>query len=461
MKYGEDYTFYQSNITGKEFLGWYLNGVKIPETGKWTYDFDSPIVLEDRWDVKQYTITYKYRGKSWTETYQEGTQITISVPTGEDYRYYKFAGWYIGNRYIGNPYTVSQDVIFVGRDTKTYSEYTYISNSDEFNKEICSNPAGKYMLVNDINLGSFSPIGTFTGELDGRGYTLSGWSYTQDSVGAIGLFGENKGTIKNLNIEGFKIVSSDPDTSGTLYAGLICGQNGGTIENVVVKASSISVDVGSISHARDSTVFVGMICGYNTGTIAKCGVYQGCNINAYVGTKYEHSEMYAGLIAGYSIRGVFKNVFSHGNIVTVTAKADVKKNFLGIETGHGAPRSYVGGLVGYSKLTTIYMAVSHDNSLSSKVVRSCSHSTNTENRIGSLVGKCIDSEPNYAYSEQSDTLFGYKGLEDFDVITGGGVPDCRTLPTDNMKLSHLPIIFSLDGWTEIDGSPVIEVKLLD
>ena len=92
LKYGEEYTFYQSNLAGKEFLGWYLNGVKIPETGKWTYDFDSPIVLEDKWMNSNYEINYYVDGQLYeTKTYHYGDVTTkVTNPTKSNH---VFIGW--------------------------------------------------------------------------------------------------------------------------------------------------------------------------------------------------------------------------------------------------------------------------------------------------------------------------------------------------------------------------------
>ena len=74
-----------------------------------------------------------------------------------------------------------------------------------FAKILAENPNGKYALGSDIDFGgnSIGQIGTFSGELDGRGFALknfilswgeaTGWSY--------GFIKTNNGTLKNLILQ--------------------------------------------------------------------------------------------------------------------------------------------------------------------------------------------------------------------------------------------------------------------
>jgi hypothetical protein len=194
-------------------------------------------------------------------------------------------------------------------------------------------------------------MGTFSGVLDGRGHTLSGWNYIQAGVGNYGLFGINKGTIRNLKLNNFSISTSDPsDAHGTAHGGLLCGINEGTITNVSVNNSSISIDLGSLEDDNNHYVYAGGLCGYNTGTITDCSV-NNSTITGYAGTKLEGAKAYVGGAVGYSESGAIKRVYSANNTITCTAKASSKKNLFGCQ-GHGRPYAYVAGIIGNSSSNT-------------------------------------------------------------------------------------------------------------
>ena len=129
-------------------------------------------------------------------------------------------------------------------------------NSAEEMAAINSNAAtryGNYILMNDIVLENWVPIGTmenpFLGTFDGNGYTITILSFRTDttiisstSVGmfnisgsdfeiiSIGLFGVigNGSFVKNLQVSGNLQYNSD---AITLYMGAIAGVNGGVIQN--------------------------------------------------------------------------------------------------------------------------------------------------------------------------------------------------------------------------------------
>lgn len=98
---------------------------------------------------------------------------------------------------------------------------------------------GYYILQNDLDLGGYYdeatgswiaeepwvPLSsTFTGTLDGLGHTISGMYINNSDESNQGLFGELKGTVKNVNI-------MDGYISGLSNIGAIAGKNNGTITN--------------------------------------------------------------------------------------------------------------------------------------------------------------------------------------------------------------------------------------
>ena len=147
----------------------------------------------------------------------------------------------------------------------------------------------------------FVPIGNgkspFTGTFDGRGYTISGLKvsvsgkvYTMKTTAvktitsllsddgwtgdyiiddltpkvspAVGLFGANEGTIKNLTVSDGNFTARSSN-SAILYIGGIAGHNNGNIENCAVKNNLIG----------DSYSKIGGIVGYQSGgSISNCFV---------------------------------------------------------------------------------------------------------------------------------------------------------------------------------------------
>ena len=192
-----------------------------------------------------------------------------------------------------------------------------ISTKAEFNN-IRNNLSGSYYLTCDIEFSAsdfasggayynagkcFVPIGDgkapFTGTFDGNGYTVSGikvsvsgkvYSMTVTSVNtgvstlsddgwtgdyiinpkpnsdvspAVGVFGSNKGTIKNVNISDCTI-SARSSNSAKLYVGGIAGHNNGNILNCSVN-NTLNCDSNS---------YIGGITGYQSGgSIQNCSVF--------------------------------------------------------------------------------------------------------------------------------------------------------------------------------------------
>lgn len=158
------------------------------------------------------------------------------------------------------------DYIYNPAKNTDYTGYTFIRTAEEFN-DIRNNLSGKYVLLNNIDLSSYSewaPIGetkesAFTGILDGNGNTVSGLNITKCTNGVAGLFGYNKGTVRNLNVSGNINANATGSENNVGYIGGIVGYNIGTIENCRNKVSvngEISItDAGDNTQADEETVF--------------------------------------------------------------------------------------------------------------------------------------------------------------------------------------------------------------
>ena len=128
------------------------------------------------------------------------------------------------------------------------------------------NTAAWAELTNDIVLTEeWNPIGDvyiFEGNFDGKGYTISGLEINiANSSGNVfaSLFGYNKGTIKNVNVEGSITVTGN---GGYVDAAGISGRNDGTIESC---SSNVTINVEGEFYA-----YIGGIVGYNVGSIISC-----------------------------------------------------------------------------------------------------------------------------------------------------------------------------------------------
>lgn len=137
-----------------------------------------------------------------------------------------------------------------------------------------------YKLGKNINFNSttINPIpGTFQGELDGDGKTISNFkisrNYTTNvSFENLGLFDTigSTGRISNLIVNDSTVEAKQSSTNSTLvYGGLICGMNYGSISYVKCYRSKVSIE--------NKFGLAGGISGYSNGSITACYVC-GCKV---------------------------------------------------------------------------------------------------------------------------------------------------------------------------------------
>ena len=229
-----------------------------------------------------------------------------------------------------------------------YYPYVAISSVDDL-KNVATNISGKYILLNNIDLGGeeWTPI-EFTGTFDGNGYKISNFKIT-GAVGYAGLFGHNVGLIKNLGVEKFTIdvCSNQTYTDIYIYAGGLIGYNRGNVENCYT-TGSISAKSASATDGSDSTCSVGGLVGYNSssGTITNC--YTTGRVNSVSSSKDSSlrsaSYSYAGGLVGIN-RGTIRNSYATGDVYSSTSAYNTSGNFDSYGEGYG------GGLVGYNNGT--------------------------------------------------------------------------------------------------------------
>ena len=295
-------------------------------------------------------------GKLWKSEFVTGDSISVpDIPQGM-----LFYGWVdeSGIKYTNEDGTLLQNlpvIDYIELYAAYYPEgYTPITTAEEL-KKIQMN--GQYALAIDINLGGieWTPLGTksapFIGVFDGNGFTISNFKITTGRE-YVGLFGYNKGIIKNLGVENFTI---NVNYNYTIHAGGLVGYNDkGTITN-----SYATGDVSATS--SDAKAYAGGLVGYNDiGTITNS--YATRDVSAT--SSDDNAYAYAGGLVGYNDIGTITNSYATGNVsatsfnVVANAGGLVGYNIGEImncyATGDVSATvsqkyyAYVGGLVGYN-----------------------------------------------------------------------------------------------------------------
>ena len=173
--------------------------------------------------------------------------------------------------------TIAANAQFSGSGSGTLVD-PYLITSDTELEEVRNDLTAFYRLDADITVNAWIPFGTFTGNFDGNGHTV-----TISSLGAVplsgttyfvGLFGElgSSGSIRNLKVEG-TLGFSENGANSIHIGGIVGRNNGGTIQNCVSTAGI------TVSGDAVSAIDAGGIVGYNSiGTIANC--YSLSNVSA-------------------------------------------------------------------------------------------------------------------------------------------------------------------------------------
>lgn len=216
-----------------------------------------------------------------------------------------------------------------------------ISTPEQWNNFINNQSSNKtyYQLANDIDLlgkhfgvGGSSVRESFSGELDGNGYTLSNFSVIAKSDWEnIGVFGSNFGVIKNLTIKNAKCMNSGliSATNAEINAGVLVGYNEGKIENVKIIDSSIRV-TGELNN--NAKLNVGIICGVSYGNIDSVGVAR-CNIYAQ-SWKGQGVVSVGGIVGSVNVSRIENAYVNNTNINAYNQKSD-------------SSTYQLGGIVGY------------------------------------------------------------------------------------------------------------------
>jgi hypothetical protein len=190
----------------------------------------------------------------------------------------------------------------------------------------------RYILVNDIDLarlnageinaGEWEQIATFTGILDGNGWTISNLKMT--GTDNLSMFGTVSGTIKNIKFDNVNIAPATPETAA------------GSNTNMAALAQTLSVD-GVIDSVRVNGNIIG---GNNIGGLAvnNYGTISHSLFDGTVAADYTNTGGYAGGLASFAFAGSY--------ILFSSSAGEIQYLVLPGVTSVSA--KYLGGLVGSS-----------------------------------------------------------------------------------------------------------------
>ena len=142
---------------GYVFNGWYLENKKFDFNQKITKD----IKLVAKWDVQQYTVTFKYNNDQSDEVLTVNANSKVSVPTTPEKTGYIFNGWYNGNELYDFNNLITSNLILEAKWESNVNVYDSvgkwigIENVDNeeyiYKLTINSNLSGSIICVNKNN----------------------------------------------------------------------------------------------------------------------------------------------------------------------------------------------------------------------------------------------------------------------------------------------------------------------
>jgi len=286
------------------------------------------------------------------------------------------------------------------------------------------------ILLNDISdwenwnestegLNSWTPIGSityrFSGTLDGDGHSVSGIyiNITADYQGLVGFL-DNGGTLQNLGVKASYI-------KGDYYVGGVCGWNyDGTVNNCY--------NTGKVTGSND----VGGVCGLNFGNVTNC-----YNSGTVAGSSQ------VGGVCGMNMMGSVTNCYNAGNV-----------------TGTG---EHVGGVCGQNNATVTNCYNSGSVAGSSQVggvcggnydatVTNCYNTGNVpgNNSVGGVCGRNYSSTVTNCYYQKDMAAGGINGSD------AAGQAEAKT--ADEFQSGEVASLLG-DGWGQTIGTddyPVLD-----
>ena len=325
------------------------------------YSYDSRTVIENCYTVSSHdeglhagpaTVRNSYYNKDLAPYAgkSEYGRTTAEMAKTETYSGWDFENvWVMGE--AGYP-------ILRGFESVTGASWIEISTAEQLDA-VRGNLLGNYRLVSDIDLSGMEwlPIGTtampFGGLFNGNGYEIKNLTIALSESDYVGLFGVNRGTIRNVKLTGVKIIGRD-------YTGGLVGRNGGFVIDC-----SVSGDVAGRTYTGG---LVGEISGGRVErSLASVNVSAGSSVGGLTGYMSSNSRIIdsgaTGTVAGKTDTGGFIGKMSTGMVERSYATGNVSSGncsggFAGclnnatlkncFATGNVTKASFTAGFAGYS-----------------------------------------------------------------------------------------------------------------
>lgn len=273
-------------------------------------------------------------------------------------------------------------------------------------KDISKDLSGKYVLLNDLDFGGvqITPIGgssgKFSGVIVGNGHTISNFSVSADYPFA-GLIARNAGKIENVHI--YDATISVSRTGADAFAGVVAGENTGTISKCSVSGKSVNVRAVDKNDTENSSRYA--VVGGIAGKISGEGTIERCSVNGVLlhGFVKKHDKAwsegwnevaftYIGGIVGEQLGG---NVLNNTTTsLEIEGEAEYRSNALVTATTRS--RICLGGIIG-RRSDSVLSNLDDTNTASSP---SFKHSFNSYNEISGV--KKIEeyyAEENVGYTD--------------------------------------------------------------
>lgn len=352
-------------------------------------DLDSPteitvtFLVENEFNLPITEVSFDGQIFTPSEFTYNGNFITLTVEVDHYQNNYYFSHI----KFMKN----NEEITYKNNALKTLMVYGYYSdevvNISTVEQFLNMNESGKYYrLVNDLDFTGiqYTPIGdynnAFGGCFDGNGYTIKNITITNSSSSDteskyVGIFAVSSGLILDLTIENINITVNNQDNDQVQYIGTLSGKHLGSITNVHVINSTITVNGFEAGYLGG---LVGKIDHYN-GRIKDTTVQTTISIDAkgYTPESTYSYETCIGGITGHAYRVDIEASSSTGSIDLTNA--DNRQGF------------DVGGIVGYiagtSEQTKTYLINSY-STIDINVIN------NYYGRTGGLAGKTGNIEYN-------------------------------------------------------------------
>lgn len=257
-------------------------------------------------------------------------------------------------------------------------------------KDISKNLSGNYVLLNDLDFVGvqITPIGgssgRFSGIIVGNGHTISNFSISTDYPFA-GLISRNAGRIENVQIRDATISVSR--TGADAFAGVVAGENTGTISKCSVSGGSVNVRALDSNNTENSSRYA--VAGGIAGKISGEGTIERCSVNGVLlhGFVKKHDKAwsegwnevafaYIGGIVGEQLGGSVLN--NTTTSLEIESEAEYRSNALVTATTRS--RICLGGIIG-KRSDSVLTNLDDTNTASSL---SFKHSFNSYNEISGV-----------------------------------------------------------------------------